>query len=386
MYRHNRALSSTAGAFSPQLDQSKAAGTAVFVDGVNIPTGCEVREDGSAVLRIHAPRASTVQLMSMTGPQTFTRREDGVWELEVEQGSGGFRPLMLMVDGTSVMSPLLPIGYGASRATNYLDLPRPGDAGALELCVDVPHGAVTQEIYWSGTTRNWESCLVYTPPGYQKSTEDYPVLYLQHGHGENERCWVYQGKINFILDNLISQGRAKPCIVVMNNGMVPCTIDGEFAARPALLPELLINDCIPFIENTYRCKTDRLHRAMAGLSMGSQQTSITVLDHPELFAWAGIFSGFLNKLPPIDPTPNTHMEALNDPEKVKASYKLFYRAIGAEDHFNEIFTQETALMASHSLSPEDWPAHRIEYFTGSHEWNVWRDCAKAFLQLVFQED
>ncbi len=225
--------------------------------------------------------------------------------------------------------------------------------------------------------------MVYTPPGYHKSAEDYPVLYLQHGHGENETCWTYHGKINFIMDNLLAQGRAKPCLIVMNNGMVPTEADGSFASRPWLFEPLLLRDCIPFIEANYRCKTDRLSRAIAGLSMGSMQASCISLHHPELFAWVGIFSGFVKKLSQPDPSPNDHLAALEDTSAVKDAYRLFYRAIGSQDFFGGIFREESEMLEGYGLGPAQWPAHREVFYEGVHEWNVWRDCAADFLPLLF---
>lgn len=259
MHRHDRSHSSTANAFSPQLPLSHEAGTTVFgPPGAAIPPACKLCDDGGAILRLYAPTAQSVRLMGFPAAQDFVKDEAGLWTLKLEQGAGGFRPLLLSIDGVEVLSPMLPIGYSSCRAIHFLDLPR----NDLTLCQHVPHGGVSREIYWSETTQNWESCMVYTPPGYHKSAEDYPVLYLQHGHGENETCWTYHGKINFIMDNLLAQGRAKPCLIVMNNGMVPTEADGSFASRPWLFEPLLLRDCIPFIEANYRCKTDRLSRAI----------------------------------------------------------------------------------------------------------------------------
>jgi len=311
MYTVNRAYSSMALTFSPALPQ-RIMDRSQPGPGKTLPAALEMLEDGNARLNIIAPTAQEVAIMSMTGKTVLDRDENGVWTTVIEAGSGGIRPLMLQVDGVSVINDQLPIGYGSSRATNFIELPRNEGAGLLVRMENVPHGAVSQEIFWSETTQNWETCLVYTPAGYMSGTEKYPVLYIQHGLGENERCWTHQGKINLIMDNLLAAGKAKPCLIVMCNGMTPCSVNGVYNSHPELFEQFLINDCIPHIEKTYRVLTDRENRAMAGLSMGSMQTSLITMLHPDLFAYAGIFSGFLKKLKGLFRGPDEHLEMLND--------------------------------------------------------------------------
>ena len=378
--RVNSALTEMALAFSEQPPLGGAAGTVLFREGDLIPPGVEYLGEGKVRVNFLAPKAETVSIMGFTGETPMEKQPNGVW-MTVLEGRKGLSPLMFLVDGNMVLNPLAPIGFGASSPSNMMDVPEAGVD--FFYCKEVPHGSVTQEVYWSKTLGEWESCIVYTPPGYMREPKDYPVLYLQHGHGENERCWTYQGKINFIMDNLIAEGKAEPCIIVMNNGMVQTTEDGKRVVRSILLEQLLVNDCIPYIERTYRVKTDRESRAMAGLSMGSMQTSMITMRHPELFAWVGVFSGFVRALPGLGGN-DEHLQALDNAVKFTSDYKVFFRAIGSKDPFMQHFNDDSALLEEKGLSPEKSQSHRIKVYDGSHEWNVWRQCARDFLQMIFK--
>jgi enterochelin esterase-like enzyme len=378
----NPALTETALAYSPQMAVDPQLGSLLSPDSIHIPRGVEIVDDHAFRVNFHAPAARSVALRTFQGSLPLERQPDGVWTALLPIGTGGFRPLFFVVDDVPVINPMAPIGFGASVPVNTADLPQPDMD--FYLLRDVPHGAVSQEYYRSTTTGRLESCLVYTPPGYMRGGQsDYPVLYLQHGHGENERCWVHQGKVNFILDNLLAAGQAVPCIIVMNNGMVQEAAGEQTVINPTLLERLLLDDCIPYIERTYRARTGRLDRAMAGLSMGSLQTSLVTLSHPEQFAWAGIFSGFVQPVLRLV-NQSDFLKALDDAAAFKASYRLFFRAIGQDDPFIERFQSDSALLEQKGLAPAACTAHRIVTYPGSHEWNVWRCCIRDFLQLVFQ--
>lgn len=377
----NAAQLSTALSFSPQVALDFHRGT-VLGDFPVVPPGLEILDAESYRLTFHAPTAQAVTVQIVFDEYPLKREADGLWSITLPIGSGGFQTLTFRVDGVRVIHPMLNIGFGASASCNFVDLPQPGiDFYHLK---GVPHGAVSQVFYPSSVTGHYESCLVYTPPGYATGNDHYPVLYLQHGHGENEHCWIHQGKVNFILDNLIASGDAMPCIIVMNNGMVQTQdSDGSLRVDSMLLPELLVKDCIPYIERTYRVKCQKEHRAIAGLSMGSLHASILSMTYPELFAWVGIFSGFI-QTPPLLKNGNDHLDALKDPHKFRSNYRLFFRAIGESDVFIDRFLSDRALLQNRSLSPEDWENHIERMYPGNHEWNVWRLCIRDFLKLIFR--
>lgn len=206
----------------------------------------------------------------------------------------GFIAIFLKVDGTSILSEFFPIGYGGNKAINYIDVPEQDHP--IELLGE-NHGSVLSDFFESKITGQLERIMIYLPPEYMQNTEKkYPVLYLQHGHGENETCWVSQGKMNFIYDNLVHQRKAVPAIVVMANGMIYEESGDKRELKYRDMSAFVKEELIPYVENKYRTYGDKEHRAMAGLSMGSLQTSITAFEHSELFSYVGVFSGFVQDI------------------------------------------------------------------------------------------
>lgn len=380
----NCAITDTSVSFDPQLPLGKEEGTALAFEGKPLPPGIRVTEDGKMILSFMAAQASSVSAEVHRQRYELEKDSDGLWTATVETGVVGFCPVVFYVDGVEVLNPMAPIGFGASRPINYADIPQP--SGDFFLCrQDIPHGAVTQEYYPSAVTGCMRSCLVYTPPGYMKGgAEEYPVLYLQHGHGENEQCWVHQGRANFIMDNLIAQGEAVPCIVVMNNGMVQKVEDEQRVLDIEKLTDVLVQDCIPFIQSHYRVRTSKWDRAMAGLSMGSMQTSVTTLSHPELFGYAGVFSGFVG--PHKGRYQNSpYLAELDDKAKFNADFKVFFRACGDTDFVAlDGFERDRKMFAEKGLAPSESKAHVEKMYTGEHEWNVWRECLRDFARMIFK--
>ncbi|MBR5379426.1 MAG: enterochelin esterase [Clostridia bacterium] len=335
-------------------------------DGVQ---GCEVTSEGRVRFRIIAPEAKQVWINQFFDNDFYLdRAADGAWEGEFDMGRG-FLYFFLKIDGADVLSPYMPIGYGCCRPMNFVFVPVSDMEGWDDL-EGIEHGGVTRRYYFSSVTGKTEICLIYTPPFFDAS-QSFPVLYLQHGYGENETGWTYQGHVNRIADRLLHEGRMKPMLIVMGNGMAQK--DGK--AQNTLYPEILVKDLIPFIEDNYPVKKDKWSRAMAGLSMGSYQTSIATMSHPELFGYAGIFSGFMRA--PWKPEWEKHMDILNDRETFNASYKVFYRAMGTEDTYFARFAEDDALLEGRGLNI------LRETFPGGHDWTVWRRCIYSFLPKLF---
>ena len=334
--------------------------------------GLMYRAGGMPYVRLRYPNAMDVKLQIGDTFYPFLETEKDVWTVDLPLDPG-FYYTTLYVDNCLVLSPYLPIGYGFCRPANYLEIGPVEDFWQMQ---DVPHGTIRHEYYESTVTGRTETCICYVPPGYDQSQEEYPVLYLQHGFGENERGWIWQGKVNHILDNLLAQKKAVPMLIVMGNGMVmeECE-DGGMRLEHTRFPEELVADIIPFIESRYRVKKDRDHRAMAGLSMGSMQTSILVGRHPELFGWAGLFSGFMHNLVGDDPD-NSHLETMKQPG-FNEQMHLFFRGMGRQDEFWDRFEKDDGFCETYGVACE-----RREY-QGGHDWNVWRKCIRDFLQLVF---
>ncbi len=332
--------------------------------------GYEILPDGRVTVRVKAPGAKEVALDQFGRMHPLAAQNDGMWEATVDLGRG-FQYFFLKIDGSDVLCPYLPIGYGCCRPMNFLDIPVPGEEEWATLD-DIPHGAVTRHYFPSSVTGKQEICLVYIPASFDH-TKKYPVLYLQHGYGENETGWVYQGHVGRIADRLLHEGRMKEMIIVMGNGM---TQGDDIHKGRMQFPKVLLTDLIPFIESRYPVLTDKWHRAMAGLSMGSYQTSLTTLTHPELFGWAGLFSGFLRGFREQD---NSHLALLDDQEKFQNAFRVFYRAMGTEDQFFSTFLAEDEIVKEKGVSM------LRRTFPGGHDWGVWRRCVHDFLPMLFQE-
>ena len=202
----------------------------------------------------------------------------------------GFHYYHLTIDGGVVNDPGTNNYFGSCRWESGIEIPAPDqDFYAMK---NVPHGNVQQVLFWSESTKQVRRAFVYTPPTYGKDNKKYPVLYLQHGWGENEYAWSNQGHANLIMDNLIAEGKTKPFIIVMTYGM---TNDvrfggiGQFTAKE--FETLLIDELIPYIDKNFLTKPDKWNRAMAGLSMGGMETKLITLRRPEMFGYWGLLSG-----------------------------------------------------------------------------------------------
>ncbi|MDR0904008.1 MAG: hypothetical protein LBM59_05190 [Ruminococcus sp.] len=376
----NPALTETAIAFDPQIQLGGYSNKSW-----KIPEGIELLEN-SAILKFYAPTAKTVAVRRYwsEGPLTeLAKGDDGIWTLPLDSEGERYSPLFFEVDGVYVLNPMSEICWSHGHPINYIDFPHKGND--YYMCKDVPHGTVQRDIYYSKICNCYKGCEVYTPPGYNNGEySELPVLYLQHGFGENETGWVHQGKVNFIMDNLLAKGKVKPCIIVMNNGMVQ-TQNGNGTRKwdAMTLPSVLVNECIPFIDSHYRTATDKWHRAMAGLSMGSMQTSVTTLTYPEFFGYVGIFSGFLGKLAEIC-DDNSHFSSFDNKEKLFSDYKLFFRCMGDKDDFMEQYNEESEMLREKGLSADTWGAYKEVIYSGYHDWNVWRQSIRDFLELIFK--
>ena len=332
--------------------------------------GYEITSDGKVVFHIKAPGANKVEIDNFGTMYPLNKVDEENWESTVDLGRG-FKYFFLKVDGCDVLNPYLPIGYGCCRPMNFVDVPVIGEEDWDKL-EDEPHGAVTRHYFYSDTTGKMEICLVYTPPKYDPAKK-YPVLYLQHGYGENETGWVYQGHVGRIADRLINDGKASEMIIVMANGMTRAEgRERDFGT----FPNLLLNDLIPFIESKYQVLTDKWNRAMAGLSMGSYQTSIITMTNPDKFSYVGVFSGFMRA--PWGGNPEKHLEILDDKEKFESSYRVFYRAMGTEDTYFDAFAKDDSMLEDKKLNIVR------KTFPGGHDWSVWRRCIHDFLPMIFK--
>lgn len=340
--------------------------------------GVEIDEQGHAVFHYRAPNAKSVEVGDLGGELSGKRfpmekGEDGIWTVAIPQLAPGFHYHAYYVDGNRVTNPQAPYGYGSHEVTNFIEVPDPD--GAFYLCQDVPHGSIHMEIYRSSKTGNMHNVWIYTPASYGLDPErHYPVLYLHHGGGENETGWIWQGKINYILDNLISEGKCREMIVVM-----PCMYDidyerpGDFLAGD--YDHLLTADCMPLIERKYRVLAGSEYRAIAGLSMGSYHSLSVACNHPGMFGYIALFSGSLD--PRWYGWCDCRGVLENDPQMHKNT-KLVFLSVGADEarlynrmQENREFLNRCGIKNAYYERP------------GYHDWTVWRYSVREFLQQIF---
>jgi len=364
--------------------------------------------DSRVIFHFNAPTAQKVQVSINNVPFDMTKGEDGVWTYTSEPQDKGYRNYWMIVDGAIVLDPATNAFIGYGHMCNGFEIPDP-DGGFYQL-KDVPHGNVLVENYYSKVAKSWRHIFMYTPPGYDKNTTTrYPVLYLQHGGGEDERVWIEMGRTNLILDNLIAEGKINPFIVVMETSavgpqfpMVPrAGALGTGAPRPAApaagapaagaptagapaagapaagapgaaprprfsfdtYASLMIDDMIPWVDSNFRTIADQAHRAMSGLSMGAMCTKSVTLAHLDKFGYIGLFSG--GTIAPAEITD-------------KSKVKLVFMSYGSrEPGSNGVkaaadVLQQAGIKSASYVSP-----------LTAHEWQSWRRSLREFAQLLF---
>ncbi|MCB9247265.1 MAG: esterase [Ignavibacteriales bacterium] len=337
----------------------------------------QVNSEGRIRTQISAPEADTVQLDISAVKYNLTKDENGVWIGESAPQDEGFHYYQLWVDGAAVPDPNSKYYYGAMRWGSGIDIPaHDEDIFALK---DVPHGQTREILFPSKSTDIDRRAFVYTPPGYEKDLDkSYPVLYLQHGWGENEFGWPNQGKANLIMDNLIAEGKAKPFIIVMTYGMTnEVKIGGlrNFDIKP--FQSVLVDELIPYIEKHFRTLTDQPNCAMAGLSMGGFETKLITLANLDTFSHIGLFSGGSISLDDVNNTPG-----------FKDKVKLVFVSFGGREidrmRENGYSWGGNPEEATEAIAKEGINAHFYVSPKTAHEWQSWRRSLYEFAQLVFQ--
>lgn len=313
----------------------------------------------------------------------FYLQPDGSWMAHTKPLVEGFHYYWFNVDGQDLSDPASQSYFGCGRMCSAIDISEVGTEW-MDFRQDVPHGQVHIVTYYSPLRQATADLWVYTPAGYEQGRKRYPVLYLQHGGGEDETGWVRQGKTNLILDNLIAQGKAKEMIVVMANGTL--SIPGQ---RPAYSKEgmagfsqELIEQVIPTVERQFRTLSDRRHRALSGLSMGGGQTFFVGLTHPELFSSVGIFStglfGGITGTGKAFDAEATIPGLLSNAQQTCRDFPLIYISVGEDDFRISHTRKAVANMRDAGLGIT------FETFPGDHEWQVWRKSLHSFVQKLWR--
>jgi enterochelin esterase family protein len=354
----------------------------------------QVNSERRARFRIVAPQAQSVRV-SLDKGTPLTKGEDGAWVGTTRPLDEGFHYYTVNIDGADVPDPGSKFFYGSNRWGSAVEVPaHDADFYAVK---NVPHGQMRENLYFSKSTNATRRCYVYTPPDYDKNLSTrYPVLYLQHGAGEDETGWSAQGHTGLIMDNLIAEGKTRPFLIVMDNGGNigggarrggPPPAGGKAADKAgdkaqgkapggrggfnfSGFAQILTEELIPFIDANYRTLSDRQHRGMAGLSMGGMQTKQITLANLDKFANIGMFSG--GNIAPTD---------LTDPEGFKQKVKVLFVSYGSK----ETGGAATAKTSHDALEKIGVKNVYYESPETAHEWQSWRRSLYQMAPLLFRD-
>lgn len=327
----------------------------------------QVNSQGYARFKINAPQADSVRVslgLGGRGGTLLAKGTDGFFTGTTEGPMDeGFHYYHLTVDGGTFNDPGTLNFYGSTRWESGIEIPaHDQDFYGLK---DVPHGHVQQILFPSKSTNTSRRAFVYTPPGYEKDkSKKYPVLYLQHGWGEDETAWSNQGHANLIMDNLIAEGKTKPFIIVMTYGMTNELKWGhmkDFKIEP--FQTVLVDELIPYVDTHFRTLADKGHRAMAGLSMGGMETHTITLNKPDVFSYYALLSGGIY-------TP--------DELKDKSKPKLIFISCGSKERPDGVKSAVTALKGA--------GYNAVSYISENtaHEFLTWRRSLHELAQLLFK--
>jgi enterochelin esterase-like enzyme len=365
------------GLYAQKTNESKPFPTNVM--GAEYP---RIYPDLSAEFRIKAPAAQKLQII-LDKPYDMEKDTAGIWTVKTGPLVPGFHYYSVKVGGLSAADASSQSFFGMSRMASGIEVPSAKEDFYLQK--DVPQGTLRSRYFFSKVTGTYRRMYIYTPPGYEQNPDKrYPVLYLQHGGGEDERGWVFQGYVNMIMDNLIAAGKAKPMIIVMNSGYAHFAGTPSPAQDPSgrstpdffvAFEDMMIKDVIPLIDATYRTIPDRQNRAMAGLSWGSKQAMDLTTGHLDLFSYIGGFSGSARITPETD-WKTVYNGVFANPEDFNKKVKVLFLGIGSvEGQGTKGFHDALAKIGVKSIYYES-PGT-------AHEWLTWRRCLYNFAPLLF---
>jgi enterochelin esterase-like enzyme len=331
----------------------------------------QVNTEGRVKFRIVAPEAQSVSV-SFRDSSPFVKGADGAWIGYTRPLDEGFHYYTIKIDGAEVPDPNSLYFFGATRWGSAVELPaKDQDSYTLK---NVPQGQLRELFFHSKSTDSMRRAFVYTPPGYDQNTgERYPVLYLQHGWGENEYGWGVQGRAREIMDNLIAEKKTRPFIIVMIYGMTNDTRPGglrNFDIAP--FETVLVKELIPYIDSNFRTLSDQPHRAMAGLSMGGMETKTITLRNLDTFSHIGLFSG--GSIKPDELADLAAFKAKNKLVFVSYGSRELGNGRGGDPKANAEALKEAGVNSQFYVSPET-----------AHEWQTWRRSLREFAPLLFRK-
>ncbi|MEP6755348.1 MAG: alpha/beta hydrolase-fold protein [Chthonomonadales bacterium] len=360
------------------------------VQGAQYP---RITSDLRAIFRIKAPDAQKVEFAFFTPKRYVAIKDDaGFWTATTDPQVPGFHYYRVFIDGAEVNDPGSETFFGTGKDASGIEIPEKGVD--YHTAKDVPHGDVRERWYRSNTAQAWRRVYVYAPPGYDTERDTkYPVLYLQHGSGEDERGWSNQGHMAFIMDNLIAERKAKPMLVVMEKGYAVKPGEQPAPRQPGAPPninrafmtfdEVVSKDLVPYIDSSFRTQADRDHRAIAGLSMGGFQSYTIGLNHLDLFSYIGGFSGAGGGFGGGEFDVKTaHNGVMADVESFNRRAHLLFLSIGTAEAPN---MQNSIRGYNDNLKKAGVKTVLYESPDTSHEWLTWRRSLHEFAPLLFQQ-
>ncbi|HEY6226171.1 MAG TPA: alpha/beta hydrolase-fold protein [Verrucomicrobiae bacterium] len=328
----------------------------------------EISADRKVTFRLRAPKANEVALQGQwkDGRATMTKGTNDVWSVTVGPIEAGIWEYSFNVDGLTMIDPgntwIKPQREPRSSILHVV-----GEPPKIWDFQDVPHGTVHSHTYRSKAVGRLREMAVYTPPGYEHGTKKYPLLVLQHGSGDNQATWVVHGKAHWIIDNLIAQKKGEPMVVVMLDGHAGSP--GLGGNNTEMFEKDLLEDVLPFVEETYRVKKGPENRGIVGLSMGGGQSLTVGLKHLDKFAWVGGFSS-------ATPNKETVEKTLTDPNTNK-KLKLLWIGVGKDDFLLKRNEEFVAMLKENNIK------HEWDVTEGNHSWPVWRNYLAVFVPKLF---
>jgi enterochelin esterase-like enzyme len=362
----------------PLPDGFKPSSTNIFVSqypAVN-------QQTHQALFRVVAPGAKSVKLQFGT-VQDMKRDEKGVWWITTDPLVVGFHYYSILVDSVAVMDRNTEAFFGGNAESSGIEIPEGAEGDYYRFNKSINHGQIRSIYYWSEINGMERHCNVYIPAEYEKNPhKKYPVLYLLHGWGEDENGWDRQGHMGNIMDGLIASGKAVPMIVVMDCGDFKANSDVRVSPTNDVT-QVYIKDLIPFIDRTFRTRTNRQDRAMAGLSRGGMQTTATVFNNMDKFAWIGTFSGFfMGRMGPgaerVTPSVETAFNGVfKDAAAFNKQMKLLFISTGTEERSPK---EQVEALKAYGIS--NIVFHESQ--GTAHEWLTWRRALNDFAPRLFK--
>ncbi|MBU3821400.1 esterase [Flavobacteriaceae bacterium XHP0103] len=327
------------------------------------------------MFKVNAPTAQNVQIDIAGKKYDMTKDENGIWTTTSDPQVVGFHYYAVLIDGVAVMDRNTDAYFGSNWWSSGVEIPEGPEGDYYRFNKNIPHGQIRSLYYWSDVNGLPRHINVYVPAEYEQNpNKRYPVMYLLHGWGEDETGWPNQGHTANIMDGLINEGKAVPMIVVMESGDIQTNPDVRQASSNNV-SDIYVNDLIPFIDKTFRTKTDRENRAMAGLSRGGAQTTGTVFPNMDKFAWLGTFSGFFVR--GDDGVVNAFNGVFKDPKAFDEKINLMFISTGTEERNPK---EQVQALKDHGIK-------NIVFYESqgtAHEWLTWRRSLKEFAPRIFK--